>query len=120
VIDGVDDRRRLLDVGEPAGGASGLHDQQPCLGRNAGDSLCVRSRSGGERRDEGAVAVEVGDVTAVRADAVGERRLRRDVRRVQVGPGVDHRDRYTRRRPGHLCGNEVGVNGGVLPLERHA
>ena len=57
VVDRIDDRRCLVDVAERAARAAGLHDHQACLAADAGDPVAVRRRSGGERGDEGAVAV---------------------------------------------------------------
>ena len=119
VVDRVDDRRGLVDVREGAARTARLHDHQARLARDAGDAVPVRRRAGCESRDEGAVAVAVGDVRLPLADAVGVRRLRAEIRCAEVGAGVDHRDREARRRLRHRRGDLIRPHGRVLPLERH-
>jgi hypothetical protein len=48
VIDGVDDARRLVHVGEAAVAAAGAHDEQMRVAAEARDPLAVGYRSGCE------------------------------------------------------------------------
>ena len=69
VLDGVDDRRRLVDVGDVAVGVDRLDDEQLRVAAEAGDADTVFDRAGGKRGDEGSVAEHVSHPVAVREDA---------------------------------------------------
>ena len=120
VVDGVDDRRSLVDVGEGAVGAARLHDHQPGVAGDTGDPVAVRARARrrGPRRTCHGRSRRGRRLPPV-PDAVASGDFAREVGRVEVGAGVDHgdRDRRGRARPRR---DQVGVDCGVLPLQRHA
>ena len=120
VVDGVGDRIRLVEVGERSVRAARLDDQQLGIPAEARDPVAVRDRPCGESGHERAVTVRVAHVAVARAHVVDGRVLRGDVRRREVGAGVDDRDRDRRRRPQHPVGNRGLVHGVELPLEREA
>ena len=117
VIDRVDDRGGFVDVREGAARTARLHDHQPRLAADACDPVPVRRRTCGEGGDEGAVAVGVLHVRLPLADVVGPRRLRAEIGSAEIGAGVDHRDRETRRRLDHRGGHLIRSHRRVLPLE---
>ncbi len=117
MIDGVDDRGGLVEVGERALPVGRLDHHQPRFAGAACDSVAVRGRAGRERGHERAVAVQVPHTGALRPHAVCPRRLRGEVWSCQVGAGVDHGDRDSGCRLCHRFRDLVGMRRGVLPLE---
>ena len=116
VLHGVDDRRRLVDVGDVAVGVDRLDDEQLRVAAEAGDADTVFDRAGGKRGDEGSVAEHVSHPVAVREDAPRLGRFVTHVRRAQVGAAVDHSDLDARRGMQHRIGNRVHVRRVPLPL----
>ena len=68
VIDCVHDGVRFVDVTQRPVGAARLHDHQLRVAAEAGDSVAVRHGTGGERRDEGSVSVDVANVRSGRVE----------------------------------------------------
>jgi hypothetical protein len=117
VVDGVDDGGRLVDVGERAIGAAGLHDEETSVAAEARDALAVRDRPGGDRGHEGAVTVPVAHVRRPIHDAVRLGGLGAEIRSAQVGAGVHDRDRDRASGTEDRRGDGVRAGCGPLPLE---
>ncbi len=118
MVDGVDDRRRLVDVAERTRRTDGPHHQQLCVAAEACDALVVRDGARGERGDEGPVAVPVRDVRPVVDDVPGLRDLGREIRLRHVDAGVDDADLDRARRAQDVWGDLIFSGRDVLPFVR--
>ena len=116
VIDCVDDRGRLVDLGEHAVLAARLDDEELRVTAEPCDALVVGDRARGERGDEGSVAVQVTDVGPLPHDVPGLRVLGGEIGMAHVGAGVDDRDLDAGGCAQHGVGHLVRSCRHVLPL----
>ena len=120
VVDRVDDRGRLVDLGEHAVLAARLDDEELRVAAEPCDAFVVGDGARGERGDEGPVAVQVTNVGPLAHDVPGLRALGGEIGMAQVGAGVDDRDLDAGGCAQNRVGHFVGSCRHVLPLVRKA
>jgi hypothetical protein len=116
VVDGVDDRGRLVDIAEVVRGADRPDHQELRVSAEAGDPLVVRDRTCGEGGDEGAVAGAVRNARTVVDDVPGLGGLGGEVGLCDVGACVDDADLDRACSAQHVRRHLVLARRDVLPL----